>query len=174
MILSKFCWCALIRIRLPIDSIDERRACSSRPAAPHRAGLDRSSLAARRRRFEIERVAASMRAERGVVGDAREAAHRGELEDRAELEGLADQRDADVRDLDAALRDQADEALGLEPLQRLARRPERNVQQRAQLALRHELARHQVALEELRLEALVGDLAHQRSGLGLSSRSGHP
>ena len=82
----------------------------------------------------------------------RETPHRGELEDRAELERLVDERDADVGDLDAPLRNEAHEALGLEPLERLARGTQRHVEQRAQFALRDELAGRQVALEELALK----------------------
>ena len=118
-------------------------------------------------RSSTARVDRSSSASMASSAVSREAAHRGDFEHRAELERLVDQRDADVGDLDAALRNQPHEALGLQPLQRFARRAERHVEQLAQLALRHELSGHQVALEELHLEALVGDFAHQRFRLRL-------
>ena len=83
------------------------------PRAPSRSAAIASSLASRRERRD--RLA---------------------LEDEAELEGVADQAEVDLRHLHAALRHRADQPLGLEPRDQLADRAERHAGDRDQLALR--------------------------------------
>src|SRR5450759_5086480 len=110
--------------------------------------------------------------ERRVGCDLYELADRGEFKYRSELERLVDQGDTDVGDLDAALGYEPDKTFGLEPLECLARGAKRDIEQRAQLTLRHELPWLQVALEQLDLESLVGELTHEQFWVGLFHGSG--
>jgi hypothetical protein len=68
--------------------------------------------------------------------------------------------------LDAGARADVDEAFGLQRQERVAHRPERHVEQRHQLRLRHEGAGLDPALEQRRLEALVGELAQAAMAAG--------
>ena len=62
------------------------------------------------------------------------------LEHAAQLEGVVDQLQVDMRDLQPALRHGAQQAFGLQPRDQLAHGAQRHAQQLHQLALRNELA----------------------------------
>src|SRR4029453_11132064 len=93
------------------------------------------------------------------------------LEDRAELERVADQLDIDACDLQPALRRGLEKSLGFEPRDHLANRAERQTERRGELGLRYELTGPNARRDELLLKSLVR-LPAQSAGIGSRSGSG--
>ncbi|HVJ74668.1 MAG TPA: GntR family transcriptional regulator [Casimicrobiaceae bacterium] len=106
------------------------------------------------------------------LGPTREALKRLEAES---LVRLIPQRGIQIADIGVTLIREAFEfrtVLELAAVRRFTESADlATVEKLAKLALRDELAGNEVALEELRLEPLVGDLAHQRLLLGLLHRA---
>ena len=82
----------------------------------------------------------------------------------AHLEGVADHRQIDRRDLDAALGQDRQQPLGFQPGQELTQGADRNTQDAHHLALRDQLAGAQSATEQRLLKALIGRLFDGRAG----------
>ena len=95
----------------------------------------------------------------GVVALFGEHSDRRALEDRAELVGRARQFQAGPHELDAGARMDGQDAFGLEHPQRVPQWRDGNADELGQLALRHEGAGRDAAVEQAFQDPVIGEVA---------------
>jgi hypothetical protein len=146
--------CALAMTLLPSASI--RGSCNPQSAV---CALAASSGELPRARLGQDRLVLRPQVRDLLVGRGLDEQRHHLLETQPELVGVADEMEIDVRDLQAALQHGPDQAPDLEPRDELADRIQEHAGELGEPALRDELARLQVAGEQMPREPAIGLLA---------------